>query len=50
MDLTAAVSIAMHLPIPKSYLIDIGDDGVGRCRMCDHSYVATYPGWRRTWT
>ncbi|MFC9786454.1 hypothetical protein [Rhodococcus sp. NPDC127528] len=31
--------------LPKSRLIDIGNDGIGRCRHCPYTYAAAY-GWQ----
>lgn len=31
--------------LPKSRLLDIGPDGIGRCRLCDYTYTA-----RLSWT
>ncbi|MBM4517491.1 hypothetical protein GS432_19480 [Rhodococcus hoagii] len=38
-------SLLFNLPAPKSRLIDVGDDGIGCCRLCPYTYaVAT--GWQ----
>ncbi|NKT99808.1 hypothetical protein GS917_25150 [Rhodococcus hoagii] len=32
------------VPLPTSSLIDIGSDGIGRCRLCAYTYVV-HPPW-----